>query len=212
MIQKSIKEYTVVTKEIRDKQYLDNLIRKNLYINSSSSNEKKDTNSLSYLITKNLSQSDCIKLGIAVEKLLADLVMEKTLYKNIKPSKNEKGVKEKDHLFCDETNKIIYYAELKANINLDTEKSKYTVTKCLEIVEFLASKYPEYTIRWCLLAYRYLDYEDIPKHIQKKYYIIQNNVFGINQYLQILNIDLQFSAYTYKEFLNKIVDTMFSVR
>ena len=156
------------------------LIADNLYISNSSSNNKKDSNSLSYLIDKNLSQSDCIKLGNGIEKLLVDFIIKHTTLRNIK-QKNCKGVKEKDHLFIDDTNKIIYYAELKANINLDTEKSKSTIQKCLDIVKELQLKYPEYNIKWCLLAYRYLNYNDIPKRIQKKYQIIVNNLFGINQ-------------------------------
>ena len=43
--------------------------------------------------------------------------------KNIK-SNTKKGDKETDHLFIDDLNKNIYYAELKSNLNLDTEKRK----------------------------------------------------------------------------------------
>ena len=52
--------------------------------------------------------------------------MKNTQYKNIK-EKNTKGKKETDHLFMDVNNKIIYYAEIKSNLNLDTEKSNETV-------------------------------------------------------------------------------------
>ena len=109
------------------------IIENNSYIKTSKSNKKKDINSLSYLIIRELSQSDCIKLGNGLEKIFYDIVLTYTKLKDIKP-KNKKGKKEKDHLFCDETNKIIYYAEFKSNINLDTEKSKSTYQKCLNIV------------------------------------------------------------------------------
>ena len=189
--------------------HLNKLISENKYIISCFSNKKKDISSLSYLITRDLSQSDCIKLGNGVEKLLVDLVSQNTEVKNIKP-KNKKGAKEKDHLFCDENTKTIYYAELKANINLDTEKSKATYMKCLDIVEKLKKEYPDYSIKWCLLGYRYLNYSDISTTIQKKYKCIDTNLYGINQYLTMLNIDLQFTNEEYKEFLNNIAEAMFN--
>jgi len=184
------------------------LIHDNQYIQSCSSNKNKDVNSLSSLITRSLSQSDCIKLGNGVEKFLIDLIMKYTPYKNIK-EKNKKGEKEKDHLFCDEVNKVIYYAELKSNLNLDTEKSKSTYSKCLGIVEELKNEYPDYKINWCLLGLRQLTSHDMPDIIKKKYSIINDNLFGINQYLTMLNIDLTFNIETYTSLLNSIADAMF---
>lgn len=184
------------------------LMKSNAYISNCKSNKKKDPNSLTSLITKQLSQSDCIKLGNGCEKLFIDIILQKSKLKNIKP-KNKKGKKERDHLFEDEDNKIIYYSELKANINLDTEKSKSTYSKCQSIVKELHEEYPNHTIKWCLLGYRYLDYKDIPEVIQKKYGPIKDNLFGVNQYLSMLNIDLQFTNETYKSFLNKMAEQMF---
>ena len=127
------------------------LIENNSYIKNCKSNKKKDINSLSYLIKRELSQSDCIKLGTGLEKILYDIVLQYTKLKDIKP-KNKKGKKEKDHLFCDEDNNIIIYSELKSNINLDTEKSKSTYQKCLNIVNELEEKYSDYTIKWGLVC------------------------------------------------------------
>ena len=184
------------------------LISENQYIQNCSSNKKKDVNSLSSLITRDLSQSDCIKLGNGVEKFFIDLIMKFTPYKNIK-EKNKKGEKEKDHLFCDEERKIIYYAELKSNLNLDTEKSKSTYFKCLGIVEDLKHEYPDYTINWCLLGLRQLTYDEMPSIIQKKYSTVKDNLFGINQYLTMLNIDFKFNIETYTSLLNNIANAMF---
>ena len=199
--------------ELKEKEFkLDDLyeiINKNEYIKNCKSNKKKDFNSLSYLIDKNLSQSDCIKLGIGIEKFLVDLILQYSHnLKSIK-EKNMKGIKEKDHLFIDEKNKIIYYSELKSNINLDTEKSKTTSNKCLEIVKQLEEKYKNYQIKWCLLGLRYLDYNEIPKVIQGKYTNIKENLYGINQYLNMLNISISLTKEEYKKLLNKISDTMF---
>lgn len=90
------------------------IINNNNYVKNTHSNKKKDINSLSYLINIKLSQSDCIKLGFGVEKILNDILIKySTELKSIK-EKNIKGKKEKDHLFMNEKNKIIYYAELKS--------------------------------------------------------------------------------------------------
>ena len=188
---------------------LTTLINECDYIQQCSSNKSKDLCSLSSLIKMPLSQSDCIKLGIGCEKLFCDIILKNTSCTNIK-RKNKKGQKETDHLFCDEENKVIYYAELKANINLDTEKSKSTYQKCLQIESELKEEYPGYEIKWCLLAFRFIDYEKIPQLIQKKYIEIKDNLFGINQYLKLLNIDLEFSEETYSSLLNQIADAMFS--
>jgi oligoendopeptidase F len=180
------------------------------YIRECVSNKKKDENSLSYLVDSiPLSQSDCIKLGTGFEKLLADIVMQNTTLVNIK-TKNEKGVKEKDHLFMDTENKVIYYAELKANLNLDTEKSKSTYQKCQHIVEELHNAYPDYDLRWCLLGYRYTNKEKMSKVINTKYKEISENVFGINEYLQMVGVAHVFTEEKYKEFINRIAVSMFS--
>jgi len=79
-----------------------NIIDINEYINTCFIKETKDYYSLSYLVKNNLSQNSCIKLGIAIEKILIDIILyyNKNLI-NIK-EKNKKNIKEKDHLFKDE--------------------------------------------------------------------------------------------------------------
>lgn len=188
---------------------LQHLILDNKYIKECYSNKKKDKSSLSSLIDIPLSQSESIKLGIGIEDILRELISKYSNLKNIKP-KNKKGNKERDHLFCDEKNKKIYYAELKANINLDTEKSKITSLKCLQIVEELNEQYSDYEINWCLVAYRYINFTDIPTTIKNKYNNISKNLYGINQYLSMLGINLVFDEKTYKSFLNDIAHAMFN--
>lgn len=62
----------------------------------------------------------------------------------------------------DNTNKLIYYAELKSNLSLDTEKSKPTIDKCIFVKEELEQKYPEYTVHMMVLGlgYLYRDFRD----------------------------------------------------
>ena len=180
-----------------------------LYINTCCSNKKKDVSSLSYIITRQMSHSDCIKLGIGCEKLFCDIIITKTKTTNIK-RQNIKGVKETDHLFMDTANKIIYYAELKANINLDTEKSQATVNKCLQIVAELQEEYNDYEIKWCLLAFRYTDNDSIPIKFKKKYVNIEHNLFGINQYFEMLGVNIPFTEEKYHMLLNNIANKMFT--
>lgn len=181
------------------------IINNNKYINNIKSNKNKNTESLSYLVDIKLSQSDCIKLGFCLEKILLDLILYNTNYVNIK-NKNIIHKKETDHLFLDNINKIIYYAELKSNLNLDSEKSKYTCYKCNEIHKELQIEYPNYKIVWNLVSLRYLNKNDLSKNIRNKYNNISNNIIGLNEYLKILKINLIFSNKEYKNFIKLIVN------
>ena len=177
------------------------------YLNKKNIPKKKDESSLKYLINKNMTQSQCIKLGILFEIILKQMILKLTNLKDIKP-KNIKGKKEMDHLFVDEDNKIIYYAELKANINLDSEKSKSTYKKCLEIFIQLKDEFPNYEIKWCLLAFRYLNNNEIPKVLKSKYNEIKDNLYGINDYINLLNINKSYIKEEYIKFLNLLADEL----
>ena len=188
---------------------LKRIIKHNSYVNNCKSNKIKDYNSLSYLITRELSQSDCIKLGTGIEKVLKDIITEKNSLINIKP-KNKKGDKEKDHLFIDNSKKIVYYAELKSNLNLDTEKCLSTINKCLQIRNELNVEYPDYNIKMFLVGLRYYNKEIIPNVINKKYTSITDNVIGVNEYFIELNTNIQFETEDhYKEILNYLANKMF---
>lgn len=54
--------------------------------------------------------------------------------------------KDIDLIFKNENDKIIYYRELKGNIELDTEKLPATINKCYEIEKSLKDKYKDYII------------------------------------------------------------------
>jgi hypothetical protein len=185
-----------------------NIIHNDEYFKKCFSNKKKDFCSFSYLVEKQLSQSDNIKLGIGIEHLFRLYIDKYTDLINIK-EKNKKNKKEKDHLFKDEKNKIIYYAELKSNLCLDTEKSKTTEKKCLYIQNELKEKYPEYTIKMFLVYNRFIKKSDIPEKIFKKY-SIKDNIVGVNDYFSSLNIKFQFnSEEDYKIIVNELVEQMF---
>ena len=68
-------------------QQLNSLIKENRYISETVSNKKKDQNSLSSIVIRQLSQSDCIKLGTGIEKLLVDLILQKSEHSELKDIK-----------------------------------------------------------------------------------------------------------------------------
>lgn len=181
------------------------------YVKNCKGNKKKDTCSLSSLVNKSLSQSECIKLGIGIEQLLRLAILTAlTHLKDIK-KKNSKGTKEKDHLFIDETRKIVYYAEIKGNLNLDTEKHKETIKKCVAIKQELADMFPGYEIRMFLVGARHLFASDIPKTIKNKYKEIDSNLVGINDYLISLGYkDELVTEDEYRFTMNHMADTMFN--
>jgi hypothetical protein len=200
----------ILIKTVYVNDELKNIVNSNDYVKSCISNDKKDKNSFSYIITKPISQSDCIKMGIGFESVLKDIILKKnTNLKNIKPQ-NKKGNRERDHLFKNDILKTIYYAELKCNLNLDTEKYKSTNQKCLEILDELKLEYPEYKIKMYLVGVRYYCKEIIPKSILNKYNI-KDNILGINEYLKILNTNIVFTEYLYKEFVNYVCGKMFKI-
>jgi hypothetical protein len=106
--------------------------------------------SISYLLRgkQPSEQSINIKLGRLGEFLAKELI-------KIRPNLellvcgvqkiNDKR-KDVDLIFKDESKKIIYYRELKGNIELDTEKLPATISKCKEIESSLKSKYEDYDV------------------------------------------------------------------
>jgi hypothetical protein len=148
---------------------------------------------------------------LAVEKLLVDIVCEygRGLLSSIK-TKNMKGKKERDHLFVNEHTKTVYYAELKSNLNLDTEKSKSTYNKVLHIYEELKKEYPGYTIKPHLVGLRYKSKASMPKLIAGKYSPIDPYLCGTNDYLSSLGFagDFLFTEEEYVEFINDVAVEM----
>jgi hypothetical protein len=180
------------------------------YLKTCKSNNNKEVHSLSSVITCPMSQSDCIKLGIALENVLKTAIISNKELKDIRPS-NTKGKKEMDHLFCDEIKKIIYYAEIKSNLNLDTEKSTMTYKKCLSVAQELKEKFPDYTIKMFLVSGRHYTTKVIPKLLLSKYTDIKDNVVGINEYLKELNVIYEFAdEQHYIDMLNKVANKLTS--
>ena len=66
-------------------------------------------------------------------------------------------MKDVDLIFIDKNRMILYYRELKANIELDTEKLPATISKCNEIEASLKNKYCNYEINCAILNWSIFD-------------------------------------------------------
>lgn len=190
------------------------LINNNSYLlkKKQKKEDKYKKYSLCFLLKKDIliSQSICIKLGCSLESLLTDICNSNPNLKNIK-GKNIKGKKERDIIFIDKNKKIIYYFEVKSNINLDTEKSKSTYIKILKIKDEIEEEYPDYMIKWGLINTRYLIKEHIDNYLYQKYLPIKDNIFGINDIISIMNKEYIFKNYKeYTEFLKTICNKLMS--
>ena len=106
--------------------------------------------SISHLLygEKPSEQSINIKFGRFGEFLSKELIQTNPNLNLLDCGVQSIGNKKKDVdlIFKDEVNKIIYYRELKGNIELDTEKLPATITKCKEIEAYLKTTNLDYTI------------------------------------------------------------------
>ena len=106
---------------------------------------KTKPGSISYLFygEKPSKQSINIKLGRSGEYLSKELVASnpqlELLKCGIQQIENRKI--DVDLLFRNRETNVVYYRELKANIELDTEKLPATIQKCHSIQKFIAEKY-----------------------------------------------------------------------
>jgi hypothetical protein len=108
--------------------------------------------SITYLLygAKPSEQSVNIKFGHFGEFLAKELIKTKQHLELLTCGVQQVNDKKKDVdlIWLDKKNKVIYYRELKGNIELDTEKLPATIHKCKEIEQSLTSKYPDCSINY----------------------------------------------------------------
>jgi hypothetical protein len=96
------------------------------------------------------------RLGEFLSKELIKLISNLELMTcGIQKINNKK--KDVDLIFKDNNSLIIYYYELKGNIELDTEKLPATINKCKEIENSLKETYPDYKINCAILNWSVYD-------------------------------------------------------
>ena len=97
--------------------------------------------------------------------------------------------KDVDLIFKDEAHKIIYYFELKGNIQLDTEKLPATINKCKEIENSLKNQYSEYTIVCRILNWSIYNRKNLTAGISNiKTFEKQIKIDHMEDFLNIINI------------------------
>jgi hypothetical protein len=117
--------------------------------------------SISHLLygEKPSEQSINIKLGRFGEFLAKELIKNNDSFDlldcGVQIINNK--LKDVDLIFIDKIKKIIYYRELKGNIELDTEKIPATIAKCNDITTFLVNKYQDYNINCAILNWSIYD-------------------------------------------------------
>lgn len=190
---------------------------KNIYVDACLPNPRRNPDSFYSLIDRDLSQSDAIKIGFAIEKIFREIILTNPDLEDIR-KKNIKGVKEKDHLFRNKNTGAVFYAEVKSNLSLDTEKLPATIDKIKGITAGLQTEYAkhdeEIEIKTFLFAPRYFRSEEIPQTQLTRFapLIEETNIqlVGVNDYLAALGIEYQIeSEAAYKEKLGFLAKRMF---
>lgn len=156
--------------------------------------------SISYLLYggKPSEQSINIKMGRFGEFISKEIIKSNDNFELLNcgiQSVNDKR-KDIDLLFSTRTdisnnNKIIYYRELKGNIELDTEKIPATIDKCLIIQSFLQSKYKGYEINIGILNWSVYNRNILTKGIGNIRIFEKNNIKidHFSDFLQIIGME-----------------------
>jgi hypothetical protein len=180
---------------------------------------KTSPGSISYLLygSKPSEQSICIKMGRFGEFLTKEIIATNPNFELLDcgvQNVNEKK-KDIDLLFRYNSksepylnNKIIFYRELKGNIELDTEKIPATIEKCKVIKSFLQSKYPDYEINYGILNWSVYNRDFLKKGINNIKAFEKNDIKidHFSDFLQILDIEWDIKDFYdyFREIGNKI--------
>ena len=142
-------------------------------------------------------QSLNIKFGRAFEKWFHQaVILGNNDYEMMKCGVWREIQKDLDLIFRDNQNKVIYYRELKCNIDLDTEKIVSTYEKVLYIQDHLRVKFPEYRIDVAILAWATYDKEKITAQSKiKKCHDNKVQVEVPRSFFDLININISEKEY-----------------
>ena len=161
--------------------------------------------SINTLVNIGVTQSQSIRIGTSIEDLLRIYISSTSSWNDVKPP-NVKGKKERDHLFSrtlenGKTEKI--YAELKSNLQLDSEKRSKTAEKVKSIVH-------EENCDGYITALRHFSSDTLNKSRHVNFYTEREvDVLSVEEYFNVLNIACPFeNEESYKEWIRFIVDRL----
>ena len=147
-----------------------------------------------YLFPGLSQNSICVKLGKFGEDFTKEIIKETENFELL-PCGIKKFVdntkKDIDLFFKYIKKKIIYYYELKSNINLDSEKLPATVNKCEEIKKHLKNEYKDYKIVYGILNWMEYDKKNLnkkKKNLVKKYTNKNIVIYYFSDFMNQLNI------------------------
>ena len=153
--------------------------------------EKKSSGCFNELLNKDRAnviseQSVNIKMGNVLEKSFKDFLIETDQVLVDERSKINHVQIDLLFLYKD----IIYYFEVKNNINLDTEKSKTTLNKIKKIEDFLKKESPKKQVVSKILNSRYSGYDvEILNFIKKPLSI--DDIYGYQKFFEIFDISVK---------------------
>jgi len=148
---------------------------------------------ISTLLGVNLTQSQKIRFGKSVfEPFVKNIITSVggnvcDVHMIVMPNGKKKDV---DLFF--EYDGTFYYFEIKCNLNLDSEKSKVTDQKIIEITNKLSEKYDN-IVSGCLTCW--FDSENVVNKLKTK-------IYHMKDFFDIFNLDIEKDEYydTFKEF------------
>jgi len=141
---------------------------------NSSGLKMTEAGSLKYFLwgAEKSEQSIVIKFGRVFEKMIQEQISITPKFElglnGVQHISGQSKKKDVDLLFIDKEEKTIFYRELKANIDLDTEKLPATTDKIAVIEKHLASKYPGFSINSGILCMTVYSEADLSNRLKKK--------------------------------------------
>jgi len=157
--------------------------------------EKIESWNIKKLLGIKLSQSQSIKFGFVFQDLVKKLIISAggviidkkfiDIYNTGNSGKKNKGLKDVDILFS--MNNIIYYFEMKTNLNLDSEKSKSTDIKVADITNWVIANYPDNIVKAGVLSCWFKKEPNLEVKVKNVFYM--EDLFGS------LNIDITREEY-----------------
>jgi hypothetical protein len=157
--------------------------------------EKIESWNIKKLLGIKLSQSQSIKFGFVFQYLVKKLIISAggviidkkfiDIYNTGNSGKKNKGLKDVDILFS--MNNIIYYFEMKTNLNLDSEKSKSTDIKVADITNWVIANYPDNIVKAGVLSCWFKKEPNLEVKVKNVFYM--EDLFGS------LNIDITREEY-----------------